>query len=233
MIVEKVKRELKKADKPENKMNVQRFFKEKLDDPFMLKSAVFKKICQDCFKDIKVEPPKKILDICNRLVETGERYPRGIGVAWAGDMKGKYLKSHFKMFELWLPGVTNWGACDVLCCGPLGHIIVQFPDLVKKTKKWTKSKNRWYRRAAAVCLINAVRSRQLLDEIFDTADRLLTDEDDMVQKGYGWMLKEASNEYPEEVFKYVMKNKKEMPRTALRYAIEKLPPAKRKEAMKK
>ncbi len=43
----------------------------------------------------------------------------------------------------------------------------------------------------------------------------------MVQKGYGWMLKEASKPYQEEVFDFVMKNKTVMPRTALRYAIEK------------
>jgi len=55
----------------------------------------------------------------------------------------------------------------------------------------------------------------------------------MVQKGYGWMLKEASNKYPKEVFDYVMRNKKEMPRTALRYAIEKLSPEFRREAMKR
>jgi 3-methyladenine DNA glycosylase AlkD len=55
----------------------------------------------------------------------------------------------------------------------------------------------------------------------------------MVQKGYGWMLKEASNKYPQEVFNYVLKHRREMPRTALRYAIEKLSPALRKEAMKR
>jgi len=47
------------------------------------------------------------------------------------------------------------------------------------------------------------------------------------------MLKEASNQFPNDVFEYVMKNKREMPRTALRYAIEKLPVDKRKKAMKK
>jgi len=73
----------------------------------------------------------------------------------------------------------------------------------------------------------------LLNEVFAMADLFLADEDDMVQKGYGWMLKEASNKFPNEVFEYVMNNKKEMPRTALRYAIEKLPVDKRKKAMKK
>ena len=89
------------------------------------------------------------------------------------------------------------------------------------------------RRAAAVSLIVPVRNHLLLHHVFLTADALLVDEDDMVQKGYGWMLKEASNVFPDEVFGYVMKNKGRMPRTALRYAIEKLPASRRKQAMKK
>lgn len=73
----------------------------------------------------------------------------------------------------------------------------------------------------------------MLDAALGMADILLLDKDDLVQKGYGWMLKEASNNYPEEVFSYVMKNKRIMPRTALRYAIEKLSSELRKKAMKK
>jgi 3-methyladenine DNA glycosylase AlkD len=65
------------------------------------------------------------------------------------------------------------------------------------------------------------------------ADQLLTDPDDMVQKGYGWMLKACSQAHQKDVFAYVMKHKKEMPRTALRYAIEKMPEELRKRAMAK
>jgi len=59
------------------------------------------------------------------------------------------------------------------------------------------------------------------------------DGDDLVQKGYGWMLKAASEAHQEEVYDYVMKNKAKMPRTALRYSIEKMPDALRKKAMEK
>ncbi len=89
------------------------------------------------------------------------------------------------------------------------------------------------RRAAAVCLIVSVRNGFLLDEVMHTGRALLVDPDDMVQKGYGWMLKEASHEFSDEVFRFVMSNKGRMPRTALRYAIEKLPPSLRAQAMKR
>jgi 3-methyladenine DNA glycosylase AlkD len=45
----------------------------------------------------------------------------------------------------------------------------------------------------------------------------------MVQKGYGWMLKAASQAHQKDVFNYVMNKKATMPRTSLRYAIEKMP----------
>ena len=59
--------------------------------------------------------------------------------------------------------------------------------------------------------------------MLEIADLLLTDNDDMVRKGYGWLLKEASRKHQKEVFDYVMRNRKSMPRTALRYAIELMP----------
>ena len=72
-----------------------------------------------------------------------------------------------------------------------------------------------------------------IEDAFEIADLLFNDEEIYVLKGYGWMLKEASNTYQNEVFAYVMKNKKDMPRTSLRYAIEKMPEKMRKKAMEK
>ena len=75
--------------------------------------------------------------------------------------------------------------------------------------------------------------REFLTDIFEITDSLLLDGDDMVQKGYGWLLKEASRQHQVEVFDYVLRNKAVMPRTSLRYAIEKMPQEMRKKAMEK
>ena len=61
----------------------------------------------------------------------------------------------------------------------------------------------------------------------------MMDKEDLVRKGYGWMLKVAADVYQKDVFNYVMKHKKRMPRTSLRYAIEKMPQTMRKKAMAK
>jgi len=234
IMLEKLQHEIAKVDRPENHINYQQFFKEKLEHPTGLKTAVLRKISKECFKDIKDQPKKSVLKICDELLASEVRYMRMFAFDWADKIHDQFKPTDFAQIERWLKKyVDQWGSCDHLCCGPLGHLIRQYPELVTRREKWTQSRNRWVRRASAVCLIVPVKNKLLLDEVFATADALLTDTDDMVQKGYGWMLKVASNVYPREVFEYVMRNKAEMPRTALRYAIEKLPPAKRKLAMKK
>jgi 3-methyladenine DNA glycosylase AlkD len=72
-----------------------------------------------------------------------------------------------------------------------------------------------------------------MEDVFEISNSLLKDKDDLVQKGYGWLLKEASRLHQKEVFEYVMKNKRNMPRMALRYAIEKLSRDLRDAAMEK
>ena len=166
------------------------------------------------------------------MLASGHRYKRFFSFEWAIKVKKDYRRQDFSRFESWLKRyVSNWGSCDHLCCGPIGNVVATFPQLAPKVHRWTRSKNRWLRRASAVSLIVPVRSGRLLPKVFRTADTLLVDSDDMVQKGYGWMLKEAGNVFPDEVFAYVMDNKNRMPRTAVRYAIEKDPKDMRQKAM--
>ncbi len=233
-VIDKILREIARCDKPENRINYQQFFKEKLKEPEGLKAPVLRKISSQCYKEMRGISTRDLLVLCDDMLVNGKRYMRFFAFEWALKAKGKYAKSDFARFEKWLKKyVEGWGSCDHLCCGPLGHIILQYPELVGKTKTWIKSRNQWLRRAAAVSLIAPVRKGILLDEVFDTADKLLADHEDLVQKGYGWMLKEASNVYQKEVFAYVLKNRDRMPRTALRYAIEKMPQSMRQKAMAK
>lgn len=220
-------------DKPENKLNYQRFFKEKLDDPWGLKSALLRKICDTTYAQVKGWPKENVFACCEMLLASGSGEERGVAFSWALKMHKQYEPSDFARLESWLAQyVKHWASHDSLCCGPLGQLIFQYPALAKKTRAWTKSDNRWFRRASAVSLILSLREGLLLEQAFWVADKLLIDPDDMVQKGYGWTLKEASNRFPKEVFDYVMKNKDRMPRTALRYAIEKLPPNMKGRAMR-
>lgn len=233
LLIEKIKGEIARYDKPENRIDYQRFFKEKLDHPIGLKTAIIRKISNSCFKEIKSKPVSEILDICDELLASGERYTTFLAFDWALKIKNEFRKSDFPRFERWLGDyIDNWASCDNLG-GITGEMLLLYPDLAAKTKKWAKSKNRWFRRAAAVSLIAPAKKGVMLDQVFKTADLLLTDDDDLVQKGYGWMLKEAADKFPDEVFEYLMKHRSAMSRTALRYSIEKFPADRRRKVMEK
>lgn len=223
---------IKENDRPANLINYQQFHKEKLARPLGLKAPVLRKISNQLFREIKHRPKKEIISIGHELLEAQERYFIFFAFEWALKIKDQYSAGDFITFSSWLKKyVDNWGSCDHLCIGPIGQVIYQFPDLGTKTAPWGKSKNRWMRRGAAVSLIPAVRKGLLFDQTLKVADLLLTDTDDMVQKGYGWMLKDASIIFRDEVMDFVLKNKNNMPRTALRYAIERMPDNLRKKAM--
>jgi len=146
----------------------------------------------------------------------------------------KYEPTDFKIFYHWIDKyVTNWAKCDTFCNHNVGYFVEQYPDYLNKLKEMATSSNRWMRRASAVSLIVPARKGKFLNTIFEIANILLLDKDDLVQKGYGWMLKAASETHQNEVFEYVLKNKNVMPRTALRYAIEKMPQELKNIAMSK
>jgi len=115
----------------------------------------------------------------------------------------------------------------------VGEFVEMYPETISVLKRWAISTNRWMKRASAVSLIIPARHGLFLNDIFEIADILLMDSDDMIQKGYGWMLKAASQAHEKEVFEYVMKKKAVMPRTALRYAIEKMAVEFKRKAMEK
>lgn len=224
MIFTEIRKELKRNVDKEYRKSIKRFFKEGQEINFLgVRTPIVRKISKKYFLEVKDKSKKEILKLCEALLEKGYSEEKGIAFGWASRLKDEFKSSDFTLFKSWLKKyVKNWGHCDGFCSGILGPFIYKFPEFIPEVKKWTQSKNRWLRRASAVLMISLLTDKKYLVDVFDIADRLLMDQDDLVQKGYGWMLKEASNSYPQEVFLYVMKHKKEMPRTALRYAIEKL-----------
>lgn len=233
-VVKLLKAELARQDKPANRINYQQFFKEKLTHPVGLKTPVLRAISKRCYRELRDESPRAILKLSDALLAANECYFRFFAFEWAGKVHKDFKKADFSRFEGWLKHyVDGWGSCDHLCGTVLGPLLLLYPDLVKRTEVWTRSRNLYPRRASAVALIVPVRNGAMLAEVFKRADTLLLDSEDLVQKGYGWMLKEVSNVFPDEVFDYVMAHKDKMPRTALRYAIEKYPQTRRKQAMQR
>ena len=153
---------------------------------------------------------------------------------WLPNMVEQLVPSDLAVFRMWIERyVDNWAKCDTFCNHTVGGLLEKHPESVNEVASWAKSENRWLKRAAAVALIVPAKKGMFLKEAFEISDALLSDQDDIVQKGYGWLLKEASRKHQKEAYNYVMKNRAKMPRTALRYAIERMPKELKKETMRK
>ncbi len=183
-----------------------------------------RKISKVVYKESGLQSKTEVFQVCEALFQSGILEETIVACQWSYFVHKQYEPSDFELFEKWITNyVNNWATCDTLCNHTLGEFIEMYPDYVNELKRLAKSDNRWARRAAAVSLIIPARQGMFLPDIFEIADLLLLDHDDLVQKGYGWMLKVASQKHQQAVFDYVVANKATMPRTALRYAIEKMP----------
>jgi 3-methyladenine DNA glycosylase AlkD len=232
-IVEDIREDLIKNSDEKTRISGERFFKEpvKLHG---LKSAVTERIGKEYFNKLKGKEKSEIFDLCEELWQSGYLEESGIACNWSYYIHKLYEAGDIKVFERWVTDyVSNWATCDTLCNHTVGTLIEMYPVKIADLKRWAKSPNRWMKRASAVTLIIPARKGLFLKDIFEIAGILLLDTDDMVQKGYGWMLKAASEAHQKEVFDYVFKNKAIMPRTSLRYAIEKMPKELKTKAMAK
>lgn len=212
-----------------------RFFKEgEAAKVHGVKMANVNKIAKESFRQIKELSKQEIFNLCEELRRSGYLEESVVACIWAESLHKQYEPADFKVFEHWVYDyLTNWADCDTLCNHTVGMFVMKYPEYIAELKKWATSSKRFVKRASAVTLIIPARKGLFLNDIIEIADILLLDKDDLVQKGYGWMLKAASEAHQEEVFNYVMSKKAVMPRTALRYAIEKMPAGLKAEAMKK
>jgi len=234
-IIDTIRKALKAEGLESVRISSQRFFKGEQEVKFHgLKSARVRQMSKTYFAEVKHLPKEDVFALCETLLQSRYLEESSIACEWVHWFHQKFKPKDWTTFEHWIDThIANWATCDMFCNHSVGTFLEMYPQYVKKLPTWAKSKNLWKRRAAAVSLIIPAKKGLFHENVFKLAEILLLDSEDMVQKGYGWMLKEAANFDAQSVFQFVMKNKAVMPRTALRYAIEKMPKGLKEQAMKK
>lgn len=232
-IIEKVRQDLRNLSQEKVRQQSLHFFKESIKT-YGVRSKEVEEISKGNFAQIRNYSKDEIFRLCDILWQSNMLEESFIACHWTHSQKKFFEPPDFNVFKRWVNEyITNWASCDTFCNHSLCDFLLKYPEYIREMILWARSDNRWVRRASAVWSIIPARQGKYKDELFEIADILLSDKDDMVQKGYGWMLKSASQAHLNEVFEYVMKNKAFMPRTALRYAIEKMPEDMKVLAMKK
>ena len=232
-ILERLRRDLTAADDDRTRQSSPRFFKE----PVRLhgvKTARVHAIAKEYLKELQTLDKQAVFSLCDGLWASGWLEESFIACDWAYARRAEFEPGDLDVFERWLgEHVSNWASCDTLCNHTVGALLEAYPALLPRLRAWCVSPIRWLRRGAAVSLILPARKGLFHKEIFAIAETLLEDEDDLVRKGCGWLLKAASEADREAIFDFVMRHRTRMPRVALRYAVEKMPPDLRARAMGK
>ena len=232
-ILAEIREDLKVNVDPQTQKTFKRFFKEEVKYYGVNVPTVYK-IAKKCWKQVKSLGKQKIFTLCEELLRSNYTEEAFVVSSWLPEYIDNLAPEDLPIFRRWIECyINNWAKCDGFCNHTIGDLIQKYPEIAGEVKNWAKSDNRWLKRASAVSFIVPAKKGMFLAEALEIADTLLSDGDDIVQKGYGWLLKEESRAHQKEVFGYVVKNRGIMPRTALRYAIELMPKELKAEAMKK
>lgn len=126
--------------------------------------------------------------------------------------------------------INNWDLVDLSAKRIIGPMLFPAKNNTLLTK-FARSKNLWERRIAALSTFYYIGKNEF-EEPLRIAKILLNDGHDLIQKAVGWMIREIGNRSLKTEIEFLLKNYKTMPRTALRYAIEKFPESLRKKYLK-
>jgi 3-methyladenine DNA glycosylase AlkD len=172
-----------------------------------------------------------LIEVADHLFSGSVLEEKAAAVFLLEKLDGEFGDAEFKRFESWLDRISNWADHDALVHDLIAPMIASKPARAKTVFRWARSPDRWHRRAACVALIRGSRARMFFPEITRLSDLLLADQDDMVQKGLGWLLRETAKFDAKRTVPYLMKIRGDAPRLVLRTACETLPPTVRKRVL--
>ncbi len=138
-----------------------------------------------------------------------------------GDSKER--RAMYRLYRALMRRVNNWDLVDLSAPNIVGEYLLQTKDSGAVLVMLAKSKNLWYRRIALLATFAFIKKGSSVPT-FNIARILLNDREDLIQKAVGWMLREVGKRVGQDVEEeFLKKTYQRMPRTMLRYAIERFP----------
>ena len=168
--------------------------------------------------------------LCDILFADPELEAKAVGALVLGRFKASLPPALFPKVKAWLAAgrLANWASVDVLCPDVMGAFLERHPAYVERIKAWARHPNRWVKRASLVSFIKLARKAEFLPAVYEISASSFPVDDDLVHKANGWLLREAGKADAARLEKFLLARGPAIPRTTLRYAIERFPEAKRK-----
>lgn len=219
----------------ERARQVQRYFKETVRS-FGVPSPAVRAIAAELYLSIKKEWDfAQALQLCAIMFPQPELEAKGVAALIMARYKKEFPIQLFGQVKKWLEQnyLDNWASVDTFCPEVMGTLLLRYPELVREIKTWPGHPNRWVKRASIVSFLKLTKKEGFLDIIYEQAITLFTVDDDLIQKANGWVLREAGKRDMPRLEKFLLEHGPAIPRTTLRYAIERFPEARRRELLVK
>ena len=185
-------------------------------------------------KQFKGLPPADVYDLAQSPIH--EHRLCALHILVGQFKKAKTQAARDELFDLWMRlldegRINNWDLIDT-SAPYVGSWWADKPDALQHLTDLADHPDLWHRRAAVMFTFSLIRDRRY-DLTLALCEQLLGDKHDLIHKATGWMLREIGNRDVEVLRNFLIKHAATMPRTMLRYAIEKLHPEERKLWMSK
>lgn len=208
-----------------------RFFRHEVKT-YGVRGDAAKEIARQVYAEVKRWPAARREELMERLWKRGRLESGAVVCHVMRRFARTFGEREFRVFEDWLDRhVRNWAHTDGIASWLVAGCLANDPSLMERVWLWTDSPNRWKRRAAAVSLLQEAKRGRHTEFVLRVARKLLPQRDDMVEKGVGWLLKEAYPSRPAEVVEFLLRERHAASRLTLRYAAEKMTPADRRRVL--
>jgi len=230
-VAAQIRRALRDGGSAEHSAGVQWFFKEAIKSRGWY-TADLRRAARSVRREIRKEFGLEFLvKVADELFSGKVLEEKIVAVFLLERLDAEFGDAEFKRFESWLDRIGSWADHDGLVHYLISPMVAAKPTRANHAFRWAKSPNRWHRRAACVALIRGARAQMFFPQITTLSDSLLADQDDMVQKGLGWLLRETAKYDANRTVPYLIKIRERAPRLVLRTACETLPSALREQIL--
>jgi 3-methyladenine DNA glycosylase AlkD len=227
----KAKRTLERMQRPAGKFHPARYFRGAADLGFYnVGTDAMRSLARSIYLAHRTDwSIDEAMAFANALVRDRYLEAKSLGIEVVKRYRRDFGPRLLPVWKRWLADnhAANWATTDAICCYLIGPLIVTHPELGARLLFWARHRNLWVRRGSMVGLIPSARKGGSLDLVYEIARRLHADREDLIQKAVGWALREAGKTDMARLERYLRANGASIPRTTLRYAIERFPPAQR------
>lgn len=218
---------------PERARQVQKYFKDTVRS-FGVAAPAVRALAAELYLSIKKEwGVSQALQLCAILFPRPELEAKGVAALILARYKKEFPPGLCGQVKEWLAKnyLDNWASVDIFCPEIMGALLRRYPELVREVQTWPGHPNRWVKRAAIVSFLKLTKKEGFLDIIYEQALALFPVADDLVQKANGWVLREAGKCDMPRLERFLLAHGPVIPRSTLRYAIERFPESRRRELL--